>query len=84
MMEGKYYVTVMALIFFNMITLLLSNFSSSLSIQISSTLKRLLRLDRNLACDPLLFCGLSVYSAVQCLKDRRMSVFPEHRLRKVL
>lgn len=44
-MEGKYYVTVMALIFFNMITLLLSNFSSSLSIQISSTLKRLLRLE---------------------------------------
>ena len=45
MMEGKYYVTIMALIFFNMITLLLSNFSSLLSTQISSTLRRLLGLE---------------------------------------
>ena len=45
MMEGKYYVTVMALIFYNMITLLLSNFSSSLANQISHTLKRLLQLE---------------------------------------
>ena len=44
MMEGKYYVTIMALIFFHMITLLLTNFSSSLSLQISATLQRLLGL----------------------------------------
>lgn len=44
MMEGKYYAAVMALIFFNMVTMLLNNFSASLSLQISATLQKMLGL----------------------------------------
>lgn len=46
MMEGKYYAAVMALIFFNMATMLLNNFSVALSLQISSTLQKMLGLSQ--------------------------------------
>lgn len=46
MMEGKYYAAVMALIFFNMVTMLLNNFSVSLSLQISSSLQKMLGLSQ--------------------------------------
>lgn len=45
-MAGKYYATIMALIFYNMLTLFLTNFSSSFSNQIVATLKRLLGLSQ--------------------------------------